>query len=217
MVVLVAITSTPVNAAVPACELGGGTAMDTNRQLTEGETFVKTDRPLVVNLRFRPTKARPEQVGECMLPSGSEVAVKNGILQWVKACGNDEVNKNIFVFPFQPMKGLDGKDGLPGRDGKDGRDGRDGLPGWKTESLPENNNTSGWTCKTGCKVLIGVGVAAIGTGIYLLTRDKDDKGTPPGGSTGPAFFRATVTPRVGVIPPRHGKKGGFFIGASLSM
>jgi len=72
-----------------------------------------------------------------------------------------------------------------------------------------------WT-DTGCYVLAGV---VVGGTAYLLTRDKkdDDKGVPPGGSTGPAFFGATVTPRVRVIPPSNGRGGGFFIGGSLSM
>jgi hypothetical protein len=96
---LLIILCAPLNASLPVCRLGGPTAMDTNRKLAEGETFVKTDRPLVVNLRFKPTTEHPEQVGECMLPSGTEVAEKNGILKWVKACGNDEVNQNILVAP----------------------------------------------------------------------------------------------------------------------
>lgn len=88
-------------AAVPTCQLGGPTAVNPNRQLAEGETFVTTDRALVVNLAFKPTKEFPDRVGECVLPKGTEVAVKNGILVWVKACGNDEVNRNIPVGPTQ--------------------------------------------------------------------------------------------------------------------
>lgn len=128
LVVLVTFVSFPLHATVPVCVLGGATAMDTNRQLAEGETFVKTDRPLVVNLRFRPTKERPEQVGECMLPSGTVVAVKNGILQWVKACGNDEVNRNVFVTAFTPLRGLPGRDGLQGLKGDPGEQGPKGDP-----------------------------------------------------------------------------------------
>ncbi len=96
---LSAILCTPLSAVVPVCHLGGPTAMNPHRQLAEGETFATTDRPLVVNLRFKPTKEHPEQVGECMLPAGTAVAQKDGVLQWVLECGNDEVNRNIPVGP----------------------------------------------------------------------------------------------------------------------
>jgi len=124
MVALVAIIPcAPAYAVIPVCHLGGPTAMNTARELADGETFVITDRPLVVNLQFRSTAAHPEKVGECMLPSGTKVAVKDGILQWVAECGNNEVNKNIFVKAFTPpLRGLPGRDGIDGRDGKDGRD-----------------------------------------------------------------------------------------------
>ncbi len=98
-VALVVLCSVSLNAAVPVCVLGGPTAVNPKRQLAEGETFATTDRPLVVNLTFRPTKEHPEQVGECVLPSGSKVATKNGFLVWVAACGNDEVGRNIPVGP----------------------------------------------------------------------------------------------------------------------
>lgn len=128
LAILITFTSMPLMGAVPVCQLGGPTAMDTNRQLADGERFVLTDRPLVVNLQFRPTKERPEQVGECVLPSHSEVAVdKNGILLWVKECGNNEVNRNIFVTPFnlQGIPGPAGPMGPQGPPGPAGRDGRD--------------------------------------------------------------------------------------------
>jgi len=213
LVALATLTfSAPVSAAIPVCVLGGPTAMDTNRQLDEGETFVKTDRPLVVNLQFRPTKEHPEQVGECMLPSGNTVAVKNNILQWVKKCGNDEVNKNIFVIPFTPLKGLDGKDGLPGRDGKDGRD---GLPGKNFDLVP-GGKYHGWCgvwTDLGCTVLAG---AVVGGTVYLATRDNGDDGVPPDADTGGAFLRAGITFRGRVIPPSHGRGGGLFLGGSVS-
>ena len=94
---LLAITSSPAFGAVPICVLGGPTAVNPNRQLGPGESFVITDRPLVVNLQFKPTKEHPEQVGECMLPAGSKVAEKDGIMIWAATCGNDEVNRNIVV------------------------------------------------------------------------------------------------------------------------
>ena len=117
------------SAAVPPCVLGGPTAMNTNRQLAEGEVFVKTDRPLVVNLRFRSTAEHPEQVGECMLPTGEEVAVKNGILQWVRKCGNDEVNRNIFVVPIELTRGEKGERGEIGPQGQKGNTGPEGPRG----------------------------------------------------------------------------------------
>ena len=129
---ILALLATVASATVKPCVLGGPTAMDPTRELAEGEVFVKTNRPLVVNLRFKPTEARPEQVGECLLLAGSEVAVKGGILQWVKLCGNDEVNKNIFVFPFElpkVLKGEPGKDGTPGKSGLEGPQGPEGPRG----------------------------------------------------------------------------------------
>ncbi|MFZ3011559.1 MAG: hypothetical protein WA060_00990 [Minisyncoccia bacterium] len=176
--------SLPLMGAEPTCVLGGPTAMDTNRQLAEGETFVKTDRPLVVNLRFRPTKARPEQVGECMLPSRSEVAVdKNGILLWVKECGNDEVNRNIFVTPFTPLRGLPGPVGPMGPQGPaglDGRDGRDYTPLPVGEGMVTKRPNRTWMYVVG-GILVAGGIAALCSG------GGKKSGTPPGGSTGPAF------------------------------
>jgi hypothetical protein len=149
---------------LPVCQLGGPTAMNPDRQLAEGETFVITDRPLVVNLRFRPTKEHPERVGECMLPAGSKVAQKNDILQWVVKCGNDEVNRNIFVVPFTPLRGLPGIPGRPGKDGYtpvkgvdyfDGKDGYDGRNG--------KNGKNGFCSSKKCKVmLLAIGGAAAG-------------------------------------------------------
>lgn len=121
---------TNASAAVPTCVLGGPTAMDTNRQLAEGESFVLTNRPLVVNLQFRPTKKHPERVGECMLLTGTEVAVKNGILQWVRKCGNDEVNRNVFVIPFRTIhgrRGSQGPKGIKGDLGPQGPPGQDAV------------------------------------------------------------------------------------------
>jgi len=92
----------------------------------------------VVNLQFKPTKRHPEQVGECMLPSGATVAQKDGILQWVKVCGNDEVNKNIVVGPVPKAK-----DGTPGIKGDPGPKGDPG----KNCSVKENNDgTKTITC-----------------------------------------------------------------------
>ena len=154
------------SAQVPICRLGGPTAMDTRRQLGDGETFVITDRPLVVNLRSKPTAEHPEQVGECMLPKGTKVAQKNGILQWVAECGNDEVNKNIPVAPIltlwgpRGLQGVSGRDGKDGRDGIDGKDGANGLPGRMVFATHHS-----W-CGTKCKVFIALGGAAAGWATY---------------------------------------------------
>jgi len=188
MVTLLVITpSTPAFAAVPVCVLGGPTAMDTNRQLAEGETFVLTDRPLVVNLQFRPTKEHPEQVGECMLPSKSKVAEKNGILQWVAACGNNEVNRSIFVVPFkaiqgeQGIQGLKGDKGDPGPQGEPGRDGRDYSSSQPAvQPQPEQPHQRFVDKKHGHGLLIGglIGVgAAVGiVAVVVLSHGK--KTTP---------------------------------------
>jgi hypothetical protein len=127
---------------LPVCELGGGTAMNKNRQLAKGESFVLTDRPLIVNLRFKPTKERPEKVGECMLPTNSKVAQKDGILQWVAECGNDEVNRNIPVSPISYQvvgpRGFDGPmgpQGAPGLKGDTGMQGAIGTPGQNAKEL----------------------------------------------------------------------------------
>lgn len=127
--VLIFITGLSAQAQLPICRLGGPTAMNPNRQLAEGETFMQTKGPLAVHLRFKPTKKHPEQIGFCMLPSNTTVAVKNGKIQWVKECGNDEVNKNINIDGEKDNKGAKGDQGVPGKDGKDGRDGRDGRDG----------------------------------------------------------------------------------------
>ena len=126
---------------LPVCQLGGPTAMNPNRQLAEGESFVFTNRPLVVNLRFRTTREHPERVGECMLPSGSKVAQKNGILLWVSKCGNDEVNQNITVGPLptpiaNTIRGLDGANGATGSQGSPGLRGLRGVPGLRGEPGP---------------------------------------------------------------------------------
>ena len=146
----------PTFAAVKPCVLGGPTAMDTNRQLAEGEVFVKTDRPLVVNLRFKPTTEHPEQVGECMLSTGEEVAVKNGILQWVRKCGNDEVNRNIFVIPLELTRGEKGERGEIGPMGPQGP---------KGDPAPVVRRSR---CGIGCKIVIGV---LVGGGLYAATQN----------------------------------------------
>lgn len=168
LAVLITFTSVPAFGAVPVCRLGGPTAMDTNRQLGEGERFVLTDRPLIVNLQFRPTKEHPEQVGECMLPSRSEVAVdKNGILLWVKECGNNEVNRNIFVTPFN-LQGIPGPagpmgpQGPPGPAGRDGRDGRDYVPPPALGVARKTNKKAWWI--VGGALVLGAAVAALASG-----------------------------------------------------
>lgn len=160
LLVALVILGMPLNAAVPVCVLGGPTAMDTNRQLAEGETMMVTDRPLVVNLRFNPTKEHPEQVGECMLPSKSKVAVKNGILQWVEECGNDEVNKNIFVLPFRTLHGLRGKPGRNGYTPVKGVDYRDGIDGRNfTPNLVVKKKSHTVLYVVGAAILVGAGIA----------------------------------------------------------
>lgn len=120
----------PAQAQLPVCRLAGETAMDVNRQLAEGEAFEQTDRPLVVHLQFKPTKKYPERVGACMLPSNTTVAVKDGIIQWVRECGNNEVNRNIPIRKpavAKGEKGDKGDQGVPGQDGKNGRDGKNAV------------------------------------------------------------------------------------------
>lgn len=173
-VLMVLLPCAPAVAEVPTCVLGGPTAMDTNRQLAEGETFVLTDRPLVVNLQFRSTKQHPERVGECMLPSGTEVAIKNGILQWVKACGNNEVNQNIFVIPFKPPQSIPGRDGRDGKDGRDGRDGKDFRP-----SLVGKKKSHTWLYVVGGILLAGGVVAIASRGGKSSGKGPDVTTLPP--------------------------------------
>ncbi len=188
---LLALDAT-AEAAVPLCELGGPTAVNPNRQLADGETFVVTDRPLVVNLRFRPTKAKPEQVGECLLPSGSKVAQKDGYLMWVAECGNDEVNQNIRVGPtilaqgLQGVQGLKGDPGPPGAVGPQGPIGPQGSQGRNFEPEGEGGIDVPWK-----KIFLGAAIVG-GTilGIKCATdwcRGDDHK---LDGKTKPATFPA---------------------------
>jgi len=171
---------TVAEASLPVCSLGGPTAVNPDRQLADDETFVVTDRDLVVNLRFRPTKEFPLRAGECILPAGKEVAVKNGRLIWVKECGNDELNQNILVGPLRDyVRGLQGVKGDPGKDGLDGKDGRDGENATSCcENNKEEKNGPSWTKR----IFIATGgVAVVG---YLAYNKFKNKG--PGVTTGPA-------------------------------
>lgn len=160
--------ATVASAAVPNCVLGGPTAMDTNRQLVEGEVFEKTTGPLVVNLRFKPTAQHPEHVGECMLPSGTEVATKNGLLMWVRSCGNDEVNHNVVVNPKIFRTSMEGLRGYPGPQGPEGPQGPQGLDG--KDFVPQRRPLCGESWKTGRRwactavAVIVVGTAATSSG-----------------------------------------------------
>lgn len=174
--------SMPAFGAVPICVLGGPTAMDTSRQLAEGESFAVTDRPLVVNLQFWPTKDHPEQVGECMLPSHSEVAVKNGIMQWAKLCGNDEVNRNVFVTPFVALRGLKGDHGdigPMGPRGPQGPDGRDFVPNL-VEKKESKISTLGWVgIGAGATAVVVVLIKALAGGGSGSSKPKGDGNTIP--------------------------------------
>src|ERR1035437_9031136 len=139
VVLMTIMPCTPAFAAVPTCVLGGPTAVDIHRQLGPGETFILTDRPLVVHLEFQPTRQFPERVGACMLLSGSKVAQKNGILQWVASCGNNEVNRNIRVVEI-PFEAIQGKQGTRGPRGEQGPQGPKGDPGRNDSSSSTNNN-----------------------------------------------------------------------------
>ncbi|MFA6533424.1 MAG: hypothetical protein WCT22_05560 [Patescibacteria group bacterium] len=74
------------------------------------------------------------------------------------------------------------------------------------------NGWCGFWTNTGCTVLAGV---VVGGTVYIATRDKGDDGVPPDTDTGGAFLRTGITPRIGFIPPSHGRGGGGFIGASI--
>jgi hypothetical protein len=144
--------------------------MDTNRQLAEGETFVNTDRPLVVNLQFKPTAKHPEQVGECMLPRGTKVAQKSGILQWVAECGNDEVNKNIFIIPFTLLKGDKGDKGDEGYTPIKGKDYFDGENG----KNPPRRPLCGESLKTGRRWGCIALAILVGGGAYTASQGGGD-------------------------------------------
>jgi len=164
--------------------------MDPNRQLADGEVFVLTNDPLVVNLRFRPTTEHPQRVGECMLLAGTEVATKDGILVWVKECGNEEVNHNVVVDPIafraslQGPMGPQGPQGLMGPQGPQGFQGPSGAPAERPDLGAEFRtkrkiSTAGW-------IGIGLGVLAIAA-LAAGSGGGGKKGVPPGGHTGGAF------------------------------
>ncbi len=187
--------ATQLEAQVPKCVLGGPTAMDPNRQLAEGESFVLTTRPLVVNLRFRPTQAHPERVGECMLPSGEKVAVKNGILQWVAKCGNDEVNKNVVVIPIGPIAGPAGIQGPKGDKGDVGPQGPPGqviyLPPPRNDLFREDYKVRGGGFPGWAKWAIATSVA-VGTGLVVANNWPHKNNQPTGGK--PVVISLPPTP-----------------------
>jgi len=179
---------TVAEASLPVCSLGGPTAVNPDRQLADDETFVVTDRDLVVNLRFRPTKEFPLRAGECILPAGKEVAVRNGFLVWVRECGNDELNQNIPIGPpptplREYVRGIKGDPGDPGQDGLDGKNGRDGGNPTSVSVAEDGPN---WTKR------IIVAVVVIGGG-WLLFDKLINQHKGPEVETGPARVKCTAT------------------------
>ena len=70
----------------------------------------------------------------------------------------------------------------------------------------------GFWSHAGCTA---IAVVVVGGTVYVATRDKGDDGVSPDADTGGSFLRAGITPRVGFIPPSHGRGGGAFIGARI--
>jgi hypothetical protein len=122
-------------AATPPCVLGKATAINPRREIAEDERLVITDRETTPRLKFKAldNKGRPTgkfKVGNCVLPAGTEVVANaEGMMVWVKQCGNDEVNRNIPVAPPTPPIPIPGPKGEPGPRGDPGPKGEPGSRG----------------------------------------------------------------------------------------
>lgn len=117
-------------------------------------------------------------------------------------------HNKIHEFMWLPLlRGLPGRDGIKGDMGPRGPKGDPGVSPKKEPSK----------CKTGCKVLIGIGVAAVGYGVSQLIKKDDDKKKPgPVVHTDPPTFKAGLAPsvKIGYVPSPHaGGKGGISVTA----
>jgi hypothetical protein len=129
-------------------------------------------------------------------------------------------HNKIHEFVWLPLlRGLPGTNGINGTNGHDGYTpvkGKDYFDGKNGENFVPGGKYHGW-----CGIWTDLGCTALAVGaggiIYVATRDKGDDGVSPDADTGGAFLRAGagITPRIGVVPPSHGRGGGGFIGASI--
>jgi len=181
----------------PQCRLGTAWAVDpAGYKPAPGEWNFSAPKGALVVMEHReaPSSSKIREV-LCTLPED--------VKSWAPAPGTPgnphaEICANGFVpqgwsIPLPPnflasLRGERGKQGPPGSKGPKGDPGED-----LKSSLPLTQPASGWNCGTGCKVLVGLGIAG---GVYLVAKalDKGDKDTAPRRGTGDTLSIPTQPP-----------------------